>query len=133
MLQKCVLPIQHPPAVTVDGRSVEDIKREAIAEREAEGENYKDAIMDQLDRLLEQHEQRDKKRLQSLIDSGRLDPLAAALIEAPQSVQIQAGLVLAVHGPDKDETKKSFARCARPRSCCHRSRGRSLASETPGR
>jgi hypothetical protein len=53
---KSVLPIEHPPALTVDGRSVEEIKRAGIAEylEQREADDPTELIVQRLRRLREE-------------------------------------------------------------------------------
>ena len=53
---KSVLPIEYPPAVTLDGRNIDEIKADAIREyreaREAEAENYREEYAKWLDAVV---------------------------------------------------------------------------------
>jgi ATP dependent DNA ligase domain len=92
--------------VDKSGHTLEELKEQWRKEQEAEAEPYQDMILDELERIRRTRAEEDQKRLRSLIDAGRLDPMAAALIEAPDAVKRQVELVLAVHGPGGDDIEE---------------------------
>src|SRR5262249_21774728 len=76
-----VLRFEHPPAVTVDGRSVEQI-REEVRREFTEGEDYSEKIIAQLDRMREVHEREEQLKWRALIDEGTVTGAQAEAVRA---------------------------------------------------
>jgi hypothetical protein len=81
---RSVLPIEHPPAPTVDGRSVdeirEEVRREVFEKQHRDGEAARERLEDEIRRHREVIVEYRDAQLKAWIDAGELTERAAELV-----------------------------------------------------
>jgi hypothetical protein len=136
---RALLPVEYPPAVSLDGRSVEQIKAEAIRERAAEAEPYRALLIAEIDRLAAVGEAAQERKWRTLVERGVITEEQAmacrAMLDAEDDVRevrpseiIPPSMSVAIRKRPPVEIDAEDA----PEGAAESEAGEAEAAETPG-